>query len=74
MSEIDIGPRSNRPDNLAVPHNRYLKSSEAAWYLRKSESWLLRRGDIPYLPGRPNIYAVEDLDAWFERNKHVPLS
>ena len=52
----------------------YLTTSEAAGYLRHSVSWLLRRGDIPYLPGRPNMYAVRDLDEWFERNKHQPLS
>lgn len=53
---------------------RFLTTDEAAQYLRKSTSWLLRQGDIPYLPGRPNTYAIEDLDAWHERNKHQPLN
>jgi len=52
---------------------KYLKTREASDYLRKSVSWLIRRKDIPYLPGNPNTYALADLNDWFEKNKHTPL-
>lgn len=60
---------------VAVEHStpKYLTSKEAAAYLRKSVSWLIRRKDIPYTPGNPNTYALVDLDEWFERNKHHPM-
>ena len=54
--------------------NEYLTTTEAARHLRRSTSWLLRQKDIPYLPGRPNVYAIFDLDAWFENNKQNPLN
>ena len=54
-----------------VPCQRYLTTPEAAKYLRKSVSWLLRSG-IPYLPGRPNLYSVQDLDNWFALKKWMP--
>jgi helix-turn-helix protein len=57
-----------------MERRRYLTTPEAADYLRKSQSWLLRQGDLPYLAGRPNTYAVADLDAWVERHKRQPLS
>lgn len=47
----------------------YLTTMEAARYLRKSVSWLVRRRDIAYLRGRPNTYLRTDLDEWFENNK-----
>lgn len=50
----------------------YLTTPEAAEYLRKSVSWLLRQHDIPFLPGNPNIYKRADLDAWFESSKQRP--
>ena len=50
----------------------YLRTEEAARYLRKSSSWLLKRHDIPYLKGVPNIYRKKDLDDWFERNMFEP--
>ena len=50
----------------------YLTTKEAACYLRRSVSWLLRCSEIPYLPGRPNLYSTRDLDQWFEQNKWVP--
>ncbi len=53
---------------------KYLTTKQAAQYLHKSVSWLLRQGDIPYLTGRPNTYSVADLDEWFERHKHIPLN
>jgi len=49
----------------------YLRTEEAAGYMRRSVSWLLRQ-PIPHLAGKPNLYSVEDLDQWFDRNKHVP--
>lgn len=51
----------------------YLTTKEAAAYLRRSVSWLIRRKDIPYLPGNPNAYARADLDEWFESNKYKPM-
>lgn len=56
--------------NGGVPE--YLKTKEAAAYLRKSVSWMVKRHDIPYLRGVPNIYRRKDLDSWFERNKFEP--
>ena len=56
--------RDNTPDVMTT--------EEAALYLRKSESWLLRRNDIDYLKGLPNTYKKADLDNWFERNKFIP--
>ena len=50
----------------------YLTSDEAAAYLRKSVSWLLRVRDMAFLRGKPNLYAKADLDAWVERHKHRP--
>ena len=52
----------------------YLTTPEAAAFLRRSTSWLLRQKDIAYLPGRPNVYSVRDLVDWFESNKHKPLN
>jgi hypothetical protein len=49
-----------------------LTTDEAAAYLRKSISWLLRQKDIPYKYGKPNTYLRRDLDHWFEKNKHTP--
>jgi hypothetical protein len=65
----------SRPREESFPVcQRYLTTSEAAKYLRRSVSWLLRCGEIPFLPGRPNLYSIRDLDAWFEANKYVPRS
>jgi hypothetical protein len=71
QSELAIvdGPRDTHP--ICQP---YLTTSEAARYLHRSISWLLRCGEIPYVPGRPNLYAIKDLDTWFESNKHIPRS
>jgi hypothetical protein len=52
--------------------SRYMTTDEAAMYLRRSVSWILRRGDIPYLKGRPNTYSRRDLDDWFARSRHSP--
>ena len=49
-----------------------MTTPEAARYLRMSVSRLLRLDDIPYVPAKPNVYAREDLDAWFARHKLVP--
>ena len=67
-------PQATLEDQMPKNARRYLTTPEAAQYLRKSESWLLRQGDLSYLPGRPNTYAIEDLDAWMERHKHQPLN
>ncbi|MBU0486238.1 MAG: helix-turn-helix domain-containing protein [Proteobacteria bacterium] len=50
-----------------------LKTKEASDYLRKSVSWLLRRKDIGYVPGAPNLYDIADLNDWLENNKHTPM-
>jgi len=50
----------------------FMTTAEAARYLRHSTSWLLRRGDIPYLPGRPNIFRKLDLEKWVERTMYTP--
>ena len=50
----------------------YMTTDEAAAYLRKSVSWLLRVPDMAFLRGKPNLYAKSDLDAWVERHKHRP--
>lgn len=52
--------------------HEYMTTEEAAAYLRKSVSWLVRQPDIPYVRGVPNTYKREDLDDWFERHKFVP--
>jgi hypothetical protein len=54
------------------PDSDYLTTPEAAKYLRKSVSWILRQGDIAYVPGKPNVYAKQDLDRWFQKHKVVP--
>lgn len=51
-----------------------MTTKEAARYLGKSVSFILHRADVPYLPGRPNMYKRSDLDAWFDQHKHNPLS
>ena len=56
--------RNDAPDKMTT--------AEAARYLRKSESWLLRQHDIEYVRGIPNTYERVALDDWFERHKYVP--
>ena len=63
--EVEVADKTGLP--------KYLTTKEAAAYLRKSVSWLIRRKDIPYAPGNPNTYARSDLDEWFEKNKHKAL-
>ena len=62
-------PRDSRKPGSTPVVPEYLTTPEAAKYLRKSVSWLLRQDDIPYLPGNPNVYAKRDLDRWFEGHK-----
>jgi len=50
----------------------YLTTEEAAAYLRRSVSWLLRVRDLPFLRGKPNVYTKADLDGWVERHKVRP--
>jgi hypothetical protein len=52
----------------------YMTTSEAAQYLRKSGSWLLKQSDLPYLRGTPNTYRRKDLDEWFARHMHKPAA
>ena len=68
LSVQNIGGMSR--GNSVLPE--YLKTGEAANYLRKSTSWLVKRNDIPYLKGVPNVYRKCDLDEWFDRNKFDP--
>lgn len=63
-----------RPRDTIAACQPYMTTNEAARYLRRSTSWLLRTGRIPFVPGRPNLYSIRDLDAWFEANKHIPRS
>lgn len=74
--------RAKPADSLADPaqvadagfgNREYLTTAEAADYLRRDKSWVLRRGDIPFMSGKPNVYARRDLDQWFDRNKHNPM-
>ena len=62
----------NADDVRGCGGSPYLTTPEAARYLRKSPSWLLKRPDIPFLKSVPNIYKKKDLDDWFERNKFEP--
>jgi hypothetical protein len=74
VSTISPGLARSAQVSDAYPSRReYLTTNEAMQYLRRSKSWLLRRGDIPFMPGKPNIYARRDLDAWYDRNKHNPM-
>lgn len=57
---------------VGVAGSPYLTTAEAARYMRKSVSWLLRRADLPFLKGTPNLYSRRDLDDWFDRNKWKP--
>jgi hypothetical protein len=65
--------RGGNGRSINFEKQKYLTTTEAAEYLRKSVSWLTRQPDIPYLRGIPNTYKREDLDDWFERNKFVPV-
>lgn len=72
-----IPGRTQPADTAPLDGNRslqspYLTSREAAKYLRKSESWILKQADVPYLKGAPNLYKKQDLDDWFERHKFRP--
>jgi hypothetical protein len=49
-----------------------MTTREAAGYLRKSVSWLLRQQDIAYIPGKPNLYERRDLDDWMRKHKVNP--
>lgn len=74
--EEDLGSDPLPADETVMPTKRtgndYMTSSEAAEYLRRSKSFLVRQPDIPYLPGHPNTYSKRDLDEWFERHKKQP--
>jgi len=63
---------SNDSQNHEELKSPFMVTDEAAKYLRKSTSWLLRQPDLPYLKGTPNLYTKSDLDAWFQRHKFKP--
>ena len=73
MIAINTHPELNveSADKTGLP--KYLTTKEAAFYLRKSVSWIIRRKDIPYMPGNLNSYSRSDLDEWFESNKYKPM-
>lgn len=68
---------SSQRNGNGLPHfekyGEYMTTEEAARYLRRSVSFVLRQKNIPYLPGHPNSYRRKDLDEWFEKNKRTPL-
>lgn len=52
----------------------YMTTEEAAEYLRRSVSWMLRQKDVPYYRGKPNLYRKADLDQWMDENRrYVPM-
>ena len=69
--------RENLLRGLGLPRDihdmDYMPTHTAAEYLGRSQSWLLKRNDIPYVRGTPNLYRRKDLDSWFERNKFKPI-
>jgi len=67
---VDAVPRQD--DRGGCEEREYMTTEEAAEYLRRSPSWLVRQPDVPYVRGTPNTYRRKDLDDWFERHKHVP--
>lgn len=71
------GLASPDPRCRSLPHGsqqEYMTTEEAATYLRKSVSWLLKQSDMPYLRGIPNVYRRKDLDAWYERHMFKPAA
>ena len=73
--QSDLAKREDSGRNalMLMPRDAIIVTKDAALLLCRSVSWLLRQGDIPYRPGRPNQYRVGDLLDWFEANKHNPL-
>ena len=67
-----VGHAQSEPLLFAGRLPEYLTTREAAAYLRKSVSWLLRVPDMTVLRGKPNLYAKTDLDTWVERHKFRP--
>lgn len=57
---------------LRTDESPFMTTTEAAAYLRKSISWVLRVPDLPFLRGKPNLYVRADLDAWIEKHKFRP--
>jgi len=75
LERSDLGRRQSSgtmADAAGGGATAYLTTPEAAAYLRRSVSWLLRQPDIPHLRGNPNVYKRADLDAWFERARWTP--
>ena len=73
---------TRRLDNASQPEGNglsgngadgYMTTEEAARYMRRSVSWILRRKEIPYYRGKPNLYRREELDDWLTRyRRHEP--
>ena len=72
---LDKAQGNALPSRQPAIQSPYITTEEAAAYMRKSVSWLIRRKDIPYYRGKPNLYKSSDLDAWMEtKRKHEPLA
>lgn len=75
QADTDAGGDDKQPAEtrqVRDSNSPYVTTEEAAAYLRKSVSWMLRQKDIPYQRGTPNIYDKRDLDEWFMGNKYLP--
>ncbi len=56
-----------RPSSVIV--SPYLNTRDAAKYLSRSVSWMLRQKDVPYYRGKPNLYRMSDLDRWMTNKR-----
>ncbi|MFC1452168.1 helix-turn-helix domain-containing protein [Verrucomicrobiota bacterium] len=63
VAELASGPRE-----APGAGREHMTTQEAAAYLNRSVSWLLKRNDIPFVKGAPNTYRRRDLDDWAKRN------
>ena len=72
LEEDGGGRGAGRRRDVGVAGSPYLTTGDAAAYMRKSTSWLLKQADIPFLRGTPNVYRRDDLDDWFDRHKFRP--
>jgi len=65
---------SNEVKPSKVILSPYLDTRDAAKYLHKSVSWMLRQKDIIYYRGKPNLYLPNDLDNWMTlKRRHDPV-
>ncbi len=70
---MELPEDAQRRQNTDEDPGDYLTTRDVAKLCRRSVPWVLRQKDLPYRPGRPNLYSRRDLDAWFERTKRNPL-